>query len=220
MASDDRITSAPAKRLIRSKNEAIRATLVTAAATAFHRYVELSGDAVEQRVHEMPESFMQSYCAMELIRRHHLFVTIETNRSAFINWFRPPSPFDRKRFSVDMLVFEPNGPDPRNALLRAIVEFKTNLEYETLAEDANRVAKLLHTLRDTKRPVHDTRFGYQVVCVYDKKGKLGWAKSKLQEFRPKGAIVSVERRTKFECKSASGPLDVAAIGILVKPRDA
>jgi len=198
-------------------NEEIQHALVTCAAEAFCKYVEMSGDAVEQSV-PMPESFMQCYCAIELFRRFHLFIALETNRETFCRWFElSPSVFP-KRFKLDMLIFEPNGPDPRNSSLRMIVEFKTNSKGELLAPDAERTAQLLDALRDKNRPVRHARVGYQVVCVYDEKGKLTWPEDQLKQFVGQYAFAADDKCHKFECKSAE--LDGATFGIVVSSRNA
>jgi hypothetical protein len=110
---------------------------------------------------EMPERFMQDYCAAELMRLGFV-VTTEVGKTKFREWFGVAfdPDLDAANFFVDLIVYHhPDDGNPDKAKPWALVEFKKSAQ--EVDSDISRTGRLVRKL--IGRGYADV-FGYVIAC--------------------------------------------------------
>ena len=146
--------------------------LVNYAEQAAKLYCRNTGQA------EVPERFIQSYCAIALMRLGFV-VTVEIKQSQYSRWLAPPATGASKteRFSIDLVIFDPD-PDgnPDHAKPRAIVKFKKNC-WE-ISKDIRRT-ELLTRKALALEGAQECMFGFVIACSISSK----YAKEDVEEVK-------------------------------------
>ncbi len=183
-------------------------------ADAMKVYIQMSGSSYT------PEEFIKNYCAIELRKRHKLFITLETSRSDIIEYF---SSFDKlniiNQMKIDMLIYDPVGEYPSDSRLRAIVEFKVNANCNLINADISRTSKLLEWLEGEARPVEGSRFGYQIVCTaYSPNDSTGIDRDNMSKLcQPTRNASELEYHSFCIDYDRNGKVHCAVIGMKVTP---
>jgi hypothetical protein len=133
--------------------------------------------AVSSKQKEVPERFIQHYCAVALMKLGFM-VTTETTHTHWREWKLSDLDPDLQ-FFIDLVIYNPaEDGNPDNAKLRALVEFKCSPW--DVSDDINRTTHLL------EKVPKERAFGFVIACgwsVYDAATAIKEVEQKAAELR-------------------------------------